>query len=310
MANSCCFVQFPHPGREAGPRSGHVWSTLKANHARKFMQLRGEWIEADGTTGSGDLWAWGEWEPQSRLLRRLRQPDPLTYPACLWLPYYAIPDNSCEGLHNTDPFIFGDQMLYSNCRQPSSPRLRSLDRGSVIAFGSRKADQWLLDTVLVVADFVDYSPAWARSDLASMTPAAFLDVTGGPLQDNRRDATCTPAPKRPNHCGGRRASRDPDATLRLYRGATPTRPVHGMFSFFPAMPAGGDAGFARPGVELPEPYFNPKLPRSPKQSCGLTEQTMARLWESLAAQVHDAGLVLGTRAASPQRLRSMNLRHP
>ena len=29
--------------------------------------------------------------------------------------------------------------------------------------------------------------------------------------------------------------------------------VHGMFSFFPAMPAGGDTGFPRPGVELPRP---------------------------------------------------------
>lgn len=93
--------------------------------------------------------------PQSQLLRRLRQPDELAHPACLWLPYYVIPDDDCEGLHNTDPFIFGDQFLYSNCKQPSSLRLRSLDRGSVIAFGSRKAGRWLLDTVLVVACFVD-----------------------------------------------------------------------------------------------------------------------------------------------------------
>ena len=301
MADSCCFVQFPHPGREAGPRGGRAWSTLAATHARKFMQVRGEWIQADGSVGSGDLWAWGEWEPQSRLLRRLCQPDTLAYPAYLWLPYYAIPDNGCEALHNTDPFIFGDRILYSNCRQPSSPRLRSLDRGSVIAFGSRKADQWLLDTVLVVADFVDYSPAWARSDLAGRAPVTFLDVTGGPLEDNSRDATCTPAPKRRNRCGGLRASHDPDATLRLYRGSTPTHPVHGMFSFFPAMPAGGDTGFQRPAVELPTPHFNNRLQRPHKQSCGLSEKTLVRLWDSLAEQVHDAGLVLGTRAALPPR---------
>lgn len=300
MADSCCFVQFPHPGREADPRSGHAWSFRTASHARKFMQMRGGWIEADGTTGSGDLWAWGEWEPQSRLLRRLRQPDPISSPACLWLPYYTIPDDGCEGLHNTDPFIFGDQMLYSNCRQSSSPRLRSLDRGSVVVFGSRKADRWLLDTVLVVADFVDYSPVWARSDLAGTVPATFLDVTAGPLQDNSRHATCISERKRPNPCGGRRANCDPDATLRLYRGATPNQPVHGMFSFFPAMPAGGDSGFARPGVELPEPYFNPRLTRGHKQSCGLAAQTLTRLWELLAAQVYDAGLVLGTHAALPQ----------
>ena len=219
----------------------------------------------------------------------------------LWCPYYAIPDGGCEGLHNTDPFIFGERILYSNCRQPSSPRLRSLDCGSVIAFGSEKAGQWLLDTVLVVADSVDYSPAWARSDLAALVPETFLDVTGGPLQDNSGDATCAPAPKRPNGCGGRRASSDPDTTFRLYRGATPADRVHGMFSFFPAMPAGGDEGFPRPGVELPQLYFNPRVRQGHKQSCDLAEQALVRLWESLAAQVHDADLVLGTRAALPER---------
>ena len=192
MADSCCFVQFPHPGREARLRGGSAWNTLDATHARKFMQMQGEWIRADGSARSGELWAWGEWEPQSRLLRRLHQPDALAHPACLWLPYYAIPEDGCEGLHNTDPFIFGDQILYSNCKQSSSPRLRSLARGSLIAFGSRKAGRWLLDTVLVVADFIDYSPAWARSDLADLVPATFLDVTGGPLEDNSDDIDMHP----------------------------------------------------------------------------------------------------------------------
>ena len=167
MVDSCCFVQFPHPGREArlGRKGGGGWSTLAATHARKFMQARGEWIEAGGCLRSGDLWAWGEWEAQSQLVRRLRRPDTLTHPECLWRPCYTIPYGGWEGLHNTDPFIFGERILYSNCKQASSPCLRSLDRGSVIAFGSRKAGQWVLDTVLVVADFVDYSTASARSDL-------------------------------------------------------------------------------------------------------------------------------------------------
>lgn len=301
MADSCCFVQFPHPGREAGPRVGRGWNTLARRHSRKFMQLRGEWLQIDGSTRSGELWAWGEWEPQSRLLRRLHQPDADAHPACLWLPYYAVPDDGCEGLHNTDPFIFGDQFLYSNCRQPNSTRLRRLARGSVIAFGSHKAGRWLLDTVLVVADFVDYSPSWARSDLAGQAPLAFLDVTGRPLEDNSHNSACAPSPNHRERCGGPRACHDPDTTLRLYRGATPTHPVHGMFSFFPAMPAGGDTGFPRPSVELCESYFTNKPLRSHKQSCDLSRETMARLWKSLATQVRSEGLVLGTHAALPER---------
>ena len=57
MADSRCFEQFPHPGGEHRPGpGGHAkWNTLTAAHARKFMQTRGEWIEADGSTRRGDL---------------------------------------------------------------------------------------------------------------------------------------------------------------------------------------------------------------------------------------------------------------
>ena len=194
MADSRCFVQFPHPGGEhrPGPGGHAAWNTLAAAHARKFMQTSGEWIEADGNTRCGDLWAWGEWEAQSQLLRRLGGSKALGYPQYLWRPYYVIPDEGHGGLHNTDPFIFGERFLYSNCKQLSGKRIRSLARGSVVAFGSQKSGQWVLDTVLVVSDFVDYTAAQAPSALAGFVPEAFLDVTGGPLADNDRDSRCGP----------------------------------------------------------------------------------------------------------------------
>ena len=304
MADSCCFVQFPHPGGEhrPGPSRGRSWNTLTAAHARKFMQLSGEWIDTDGSTASRDLWAWGEWEPQSQLLRRLDGSQARGYPQYLWYPYYVIPDGGYRGLHNTDPFIFGERFLYSNCKQPTSPRLRSLDRGSVIAFGSSKAGRWVLDTVFVVAGFVDYQQTAVRSTLAGSVPKTFLDVTGGPLAANSRDGKCGPALDERTGCGGGRRSRNgSDTTLRLYWGATPHDPVHDMFSFFPAMPAGHAKGFPRPGIELPGRYFTESLPRGHKQSCGLAGETVALLWDSLAEQVDDAGLVLGTHAALPER---------
>ena len=265
------------------------------------MQTRGEWIEADGRIRRGDLWAWGEWEAQSQLLRRLEGPKALGYPKYLWHPYYVIPDEGYGGLHNTDPFIFGERFLYSNCKQLSGKRIRSLARGSVIAFGSLKADQWVLDTVLVVSDFVDYIAAQVPSALAGFVPEAFLDVTGGPLADNDEDAKCGPEPDSRTGCGGGTRADAQGATLRLYRGATPKDPVHGMFSFFPAMPEGGTRGFARPSVHLPRFCFNQKLPRNHKLKCDLDEEKLHQLWEYLVAQVHDAGLVVGTHAALPQR---------
>ena len=303
MADSRCFVQFPHPGGEhrPGPGGHAAWNTLRAAHARRFMQTRGEWIEADGSTRRGDVWAWGEWEAQSQLLRRLGGPIALGYPEYLWRPYYVIPDAGYGGLHNTDPFIFGERFLYSNCKQLSGRRIRSLARGSVVAFGSEKAGQWVLDTVLVVADFVDYTAAQAPSVLAGFVPEAFLDVTGGPLADNDEDAKCGPERDTRTGCGGGTRAGAQDATLRLYRGATPKDPVHGMFSFFPAMPEGGNRGFPRPSVNLPEFCFTQNLRQGHKLECDLDEETLHHLWESLVAQVRDAGLVVGTHAALPQR---------
>ncbi len=167
-----CFVQFPHPGGEHKPDgSGNIgWNKTHRNnrpngHKRKFMQVRGGWIEEDGTKRSGDLWAWGEWEPESDLIRKLNaQHGESHHPRYLWKPYY-VPKKCYRGLHNTDPFIFGERILYSNCRQKQLG-LRHLAKGSVIAFGScKKVDgkwRWMLDTVLVVRDFKNYDASSAR----------------------------------------------------------------------------------------------------------------------------------------------------
>ena len=260
------------------------------------MQLSGSWIKGDGTKGSGVLWAWGEWEPESKLICQFNPSrDDSRYPRNLWDPYYDT-KVGYKGLHNTDPFIFGEQFLYSNCGQPSPNKvgLKHMDRGSVIAFGSGKEidgkRRWTLDTVLVVSDFVDYDMRNARTELKDWAPPTFLDVTGGPLADHDEK---TPPPG---------ACTSGATRLRLYRGATPGDPVEGMFSFFPAMPGGGGSGFPRPFIDLPRKYFNPTSWQAPR---GLGKERsfddLSDLWKRLASQVHDAGLVLGTYAALPPK---------
>ena len=95
MADKRCFVQFPHPGKEHLPNTGREWHRQCRYHKRKFMQLRGEWIEESGAKQLGDLWAWGEWEPESDIVRAF----------------------------NPAPFIFGKHFLYSNCRSAGWNRL-------------------------------------------------------------------------------------------------------------------------------------------------------------------------------------------
>ena len=242
------------------------------------MQLDGEWTDDANTRHSGVLWAWGEWEAPSELLRELSQPHSSGYPRYLWSPYFIELPGGYEGLHNTDPFIFGERMLYTNCKQSTFPVLRRLDRGSVIAFGSMKNYRWILDTVFVVADSVEYTAPEARIALADHASDVFLEVTAGPLTDNEETGL-----------------------LRFYRGATPEYPVDGMFSFFPAMIAGGSRGFERPDIYLPKAYFTETFRRGVKSSCDLAPSTLVGIWESLVEQVLNAGLVLGTHAALPER---------
>lgn len=306
MADNRCFVQFPHPGGEHRPDgNGKIgWNKVyrdsgKENpHKRKFMQFHGEWAEEDGTTRPDNLWAWGEWEPESDLVCELDIPEDDSqgpYPHYLWDPYYIVPpEENYRDLHNTDPFIFGDHILYSNCGQtaPSKSALRTLARGSVIAFGSGKKiggkKAWVLDTVLVIKDSIPYDPLNPRKALACKVPEVFLEVTGRPLAADPKLA------KKPVEGG-----------LRLYRGATPKDPVDGMFSFFPAKPAGGDTGFPRPCIDLPNEHFKPSNWQAPKgATCDLPCEKRRGLWEKLVKKVREAELVLGTHAELPPRPRA------
>ncbi len=284
------FVQFPHPGGEHGPETGCGWNRLKYSHMRKFMKLQGRWSDAEDKEQSGELWAWGEWEAESEIIREFNhRQDNKRCPRYLWSPYY-VPKKKYRGLHNTDPFIFGDRFLYSNCGQLSEKKvgLKCLDRGSIIVFGSAKKINgdynWQLDTVFVVNDFTDYAIHDAHAQLNSRVPDEFMDVTVSPIVAN------TEAVLSANK-------------LRLYRGATPDDPVHGMYSFFPAVPAGGDSGFARPVINLSSECFNPENTQAPK---GIAENgrrfscdEQRDLWDKLVEQVREYGLVLGTQADLP-----------
>ncbi len=284
MEDKRSFIQFPHPGSEHEPDSNDriSWNRddSKRKHKRKFMQLCGEWINSTGSRHTGELRAWGEWEPESTVLRRFNNSEPYG-PRYLWDPYY-IERESYKGLYNTDPFIFGERFLYSNCHQKKTSNcgMKHLARGSVIAFGSTKDGRYMLDTVFVVKSYCDYQESEAIEMLQDCTPAAFLAATARPIADG----------------GGK-------GHLRLYFGATPDDPVSKMFSFFPAIAAGSESSssFPRPFITLRREHFNPKSQRVPKgRGREVAMGRLYHLWDSLVEQVYSAGLVLGTRAEPPE----------
>jgi hypothetical protein len=275
------FVQFPHPGREHRADEGtkKAWNPSTKSHARKFLELDGHYLSGRGkSVQQGTVWAWGEWEPESEIVKQLKRERPGD-PARVFRPYW-IPKSEYSGLHNTDPFIYGG-FFYGNCKQNAQPGLRDLDAGSMIVFGSGRAGEFVADTVLVVKSYLDFDRHSYKSVTSSIVPAAYEYVF-----------------MMPTFASGT------DAWYRLYVGATIDDPLDGMFSFFPCAPAGDERGFPRPPIVLPG-YVNPKSFQAPggagRSGSAIDPSVVRNLWVSVRDQVLERGLALGVEAKVPPR---------
>jgi len=275
------FVQFPHPGGEHNPLTDDMaWNT--GDHRRKFLIAPGRYLDGDDQLGVADLVLWAEWEPPSRVERRW--PASGRLPRALHRPYWAEPTRRVR--QNTDPWIWGEPMIYSNCKQIFGPQRRPtsmqrLTHGSVICFGSTIDGEFCVDTVFVVAAAEPWTPGEA-ADLA--VDEAFKTCTAGSLAARRRDA---------------------HLRLTLYRGATVDNPVQGMYSFVPARRADrGDLRFPRPPIRLPG-FINPASRQSTWGSKrSLPMNTLRDNWEAVRHQVLAADLLLAVWLRTPDRISS------
>ena len=288
------FVQFPHPGKEHRPASDDMpWNA--APHGRKFLIAPGRYVDAAGQRAAAELVLWGEWEPPSRIEQRW--PPSGQLPHVLHRPYWITP-RTTGFRQNTDPWVWGEQMLYSNCKQPPGAHrratsMRRLTPGSVICFGSTIGGEFCLDTVFVIASAEPWSPAKARElDVSE----AFLTCTAEAVTTGETHAAggCMP---NPIVCG----PRDGEIELTLYRGATVDAPIDGMYSFAPTSIADrGSARFARPAIRLPD-LINPASRQNTRGSKdALTSERVHVAWRSVVDQVLEAGLVLGVSFQTPR----------
>ena len=275
------FVQFPHPGCEHAPRTGDMpWNT--GDHCRKFLTAPGRCVEEGGAVSNGDLVFWGEWEPPSQIPRCWQRSGQL--PRALHRPYWYRPPQDWPR-QNTDPWVFGPDMLYSNCKQvrrspgstaTESTAMQELSPGSVICFGSTVQGEFRLDTMFVVAS----SELWIPSQSGDLdVDEAFKICTGQSLAA---------------------ADEHADQQFTLYRGATVDDPVDGMYGFVPARRADdADPRFPRPLIRLPD-LINPK---STQAARGVQEpHTAAELqeaWNEVRDQVLEADLLLGISLETP-----------
>lgn len=273
MAESLAFVQFPHPGGEHRPQ-GRVMDWNRGPHARKFLKATGEYV-LDGQLRTGPLVFWGEWEPQSQVVTTFAN-DPPGYPRWLHEPYWEVPRHRLH-LQNTDPLVFGDRFLYSNCRQVRNRKLRELAPGSLVVFGSKYRREFVLDTVFVVGadgeDFIGASASAVADD--DWVRAVVFDPLG-------------------------RSPKAAHQQFRLYRGRTYAEAASGPFSFVPCRPYSDvDTAFARPVLRLPRRWIEPNLAMGAKAAAASTAE-IRELWQEIVDQVDDAGLALGVRLDPPQ----------
>jgi hypothetical protein len=284
MDDRLCVVQFLHPGAEhIPPANGQMaWNT--GAHRRKFLSASGSATDGRDVFDT-ELVFWGEWEPDSRVVETYPEPV-LDGPRWLHEPGWR-PLEVGRWAQNTDPFVFGDQFHYTGCQQHKRrnglvqpTQLRALARGSVILFGACRRDQFVLDTVLVVDGHLDHGASDHTAVLANRVSETYRSVVLEPWYRGN-------VPEYASH--------------RLYFGATPARPVNGMFSFAPCrLRADTPRGFARPVIELPG-VITDHHKQSYKLNPQATIAACAELWEAVAEQVLRSGSLLATHFDLPQR---------
>jgi hypothetical protein len=282
------FVQFSHPGPEHRPALDTMpWNV--GDHGRKFLRGSGRFVARDGHEDGSELVFWGEWEPPSRIEHRW--PPDGGNPQVLHQPYWFRPAPG-QPRQNTDPWVFGSQMLYSNCRQ-GIKSMRTLPVGSVICFGSTLHGEFVFDTMFVVASAQPWTPA--NTDQLDVDYAFTVCTAESITADGSARGGC--GGPEPTGC------EKSDHSLTLYRGATFQEPVHGMYSFVPALPITGDdpPRFPRPVIHLPG-LINPEAwqtVRGPTNPRAISEVRDA--WHRVRQQILDAGQVLAVQLHTPPR---------
>lgn len=186
-----------------------------------------------------------------------------------------------EPVQNTDPMVFGDAVIYSNCLQHAYASLRTLAAGSIVLFGrhSREARQpsFSLDTCLVI-DRVE-----------ALGPLPFDAETYG--EDILTDAVLSPL-----------YTEGAVGDLAVYSGRMRAVEDGSPFSFFPARRFDDpDPLFARPQIVPTGPLEGVISPENMQGIKGATVSPAERdaIWQEVTRQVVAHGCALGYRAVPP-----------
>lgn len=304
-------IQFIHPGGQYAVKkffkTGNLfpWNT-KDYHRRKFLEAMGQYAGSSGLSPIQPLRFWGEWEPESVLSpitpspqKQKDYPNAIHIPKLILDPKTGIPQafsTSPKAKHeNSDPLVLtGDTFYYSLCQQSKLYKgqqiptvLNSLDRGSLILFGSHiegtnGTGYFALDTVFVVDEYKAYTIPTCVADLNGFVPPHYLEIMTFLKKPATKQKDCIPS-------GG--SCVPPNAfPLRCYRGATFSTPVNGMFSFVPCKlsTSGGFGRLALTSSTIPD------ISNNLQQGFKIIHQNPQHIWQLVKAQAQAQGYLLGT----------------
>ncbi|WP_424767998.1 hypothetical protein [Paenibacillus sp. sgz302251] len=266
-------IMFNHPGGERVLNSSELVNKItlwnSGIHSRKYVEAEGEYLSSlSATPVKAMLGFWTEWEAPSSF--KITNNTISGFPHYIHTPLKPVNPNSYQ-LLNTDPCVFGDYFLYSNCQQytcqgKQATVLQNLDPGDVIFFGSYVYGHFVADTVLVIQNVVSFNRRQVKSKSIHQVPLWYYDLTLNFLA----------------------------LTHKLYIGATSSQPISGMFSFFPSAAVSQKPnGFSRP-IVLDQ--YNKGRFRGFKYK-GLDDPQI--LWNQVVQETLSAGLMLGVKAEAP-----------
>jgi hypothetical protein len=271
-------VQFPHPGSEhrpVPPRVGTVMPWNRGPHKRKFLAAPGDYL-LDGALQQGSLAFWGEWEPQSVVVDAW--PKEGRKPRFLHEPLYEAPPEGVKH-QNTDPLVFGESFLYTNCKQITIKKLQRLTPGSLILFGSGQGHGFVLDTVFVVGGDAGVTFEIGERSVVPHRPEADALVFR-PLSTSTRNQ---------------------GKTCRAYSAASYSKDAREMFSYVPCRPDGADVRFERPLLE-PIGALEGLITLKLKMGARVNEveaDVVVSAWHHVRAVVEAQGLALGVHLPPP-----------
>lgn len=320
-------IMFPHPFDEHPTEENaniKEWNTSR--HHRKFMLVDGAYLASlqnntqVNSIQTGKIMFWGEWESESTFTRignhdRERRNDALPMnihePKCFVNDIFteiaekhAISEISCSAFfknkQNTDPYVFGNQFMYSCCKQNGRNPLKDLQKGDLIIFYGQKGKKnsgnyrCYIDTVFVVGGIV------GKGKYEDMMPSLLRDPR---ISDQFLYKVILPIVYGNKGSLGKNAE---EKGYVLYYGATYDNPAGGMFSYFPCMIDKKD-GFQR--FEC-EPFDRHKVgEKSTGRKCYPdnnvsantyeTQEEVADLWKKLTDSILHAGYCLGIKATEP-----------